>query len=317
MNEFTNILKKLNELPIYLAGHINPDQDSICSCLALALFLKSIGKQAYVLLKDEDLDIINWNPNPKLIINDIKTTNSFNFIALDVNEKKRLGDYEKYFDLAKFTINIDHHQDNKYESDFTISNPNASATCEIIFDIINNYDMNLLTPQICQYLYSGILNDTNCFTRRISNNTLYIVQQLINKNINYSNIINETFSQRSLYEYKALSKVINEIEFDEFHYVVIDKSFDEYKYLTHNQIVKKIAEDLRKIKGIETLILLIKDGNKIVGKCMTNINANANKIAEIFNGGGHKKEAGFTIYDEYIDNIIYKIKLFILKKESH
>ena len=29
------------ETPIYIAGHIIPDQDSICSCLALASILKN------------------------------------------------------------------------------------------------------------------------------------------------------------------------------------------------------------------------------------------------------------------------------------
>ena len=31
--------------PIYIAGHIIPDQDSICSCLALASILKKYDKE--------------------------------------------------------------------------------------------------------------------------------------------------------------------------------------------------------------------------------------------------------------------------------
>ena len=49
-----------------------------------------------------------------------------------------------------------------------------SSTCEIIYQIISSYSKKSLTKDICEYLYSGILNDTNCFSRRLSNKTLTI-----------------------------------------------------------------------------------------------------------------------------------------------
>jgi len=312
MKNLINILNNLDNSPIYLSGHLKPDQDSICSCLSLALFLNQIGKKAFVLLEEKDKELLNWKPEYNLIKSTI-TDATYNFIALDLNEKKRLGNYEKFFDNANYTVNIDHHQDNKDEANYTISDTSASSTCELIFNIINNYSSNFLTKDICEYLYSGMLNDTNCFTRRLSKNTLSIAQQLINNNINYSYIINKTYNERSLYEFKALAKLINEIKYDKFHYVIIDKNEPEFIELTHNQIVKKIAEDLRKIQGIDIFILLIKEGSTIVSKCMSNISENANEIAKLFNGGGHKKEAGFTVSNLSPNDIIDKIKLYLKK----
>ena len=48
------------------------------------------------------------------------------------------------------------------------------------------------------------------------------------------------------------SNMINHLNYN-FHYVVVDKRDEAFSKLTHNQIVKKIAEDLRKIDGIDCI----------------------------------------------------------------
>ena len=297
-----------NRLPIYIAGHITPDQDSICSCLALAEFLNNNKKKPKVLIEDKDLDVISWHENTKFLTNEVKEK-EYNFIALDMNEKKRLGVFEKYFDSANITFNIDHHENNKLEADYTLFNSNMSSTCEMIYNLIK-FDKKNFTKEICEYLYSGILNDTNCFSRRLTNKTLSIAQKLINFGIDYKNIINKTFAECSLYELKALAEIVNNLQFDGFYYTIIDKEKEVFKSLTHNQIVKKLAEEVRKVKNIDNLVFFIKDKNIIKAKVMTNKTDNASIIAELFGGGGHKKEAGFTT-ETSIDEIIKTIKNFL------
>ena len=305
-----DVLLNLDNLPIYIAGHLKPDQDSVGSCLALAEFLSNNGKTAYVLLEEKDKDIIEWQNDYSRIVYDVSHS-EFNFIALDMNEKKRLGRFEEFFDKAKFRINIDHHQDNKNEADYVLSVPGISSTCEMIFNVINAHGKGEFTKSICECLYAGIFNDTNGLGRRLSNQTLAIVQKLINFGIDYAYINKKTFTERTFYEFKALAKLVNEIKFDEFHYVVVDKEDEAFSKLTHNQIVKKIAEDLRKIEGFDVFLLLIKNKDTIVAKVMSNISENADKIATIFGGGGHKKEAGFTIKNVSIEEVIQKTKQYL------
>ena len=78
-------------------------------------------------------------------------------------------------------------------------------------------------------------------------------------------------------------------------------------------LLKQIAEDLRKIDGIDLLVVLIKNQETIVAKVMTNSSDSADKIALLFGGGGHKREAGFTIKDISVDKIIEEIKKYIQK----
>ncbi len=303
------LLKNLGaNTPIYIAGHINPDYDSICSCYALAHLLNKQNKNVFILTNSKDY-ILPWQDDEIKIADNINTKEYF-FISLDLNEPKRLGDFSKFVANAKLSINIDHHQNNAFFSNYTLSKPKFSSTCEIIYCICKN-EPNFLDKKTASLLYCGMLNDTNGFTRRLTKSTLNIAQKFINIGINYREIIKTTFANRTLYEVKATAEIVKNIVFDDFHYAVIDKSKKEYKDLSYNSIVKKIAEDLRRITDLKTFVIFIKTNNQIQAKVMTNVSENANQIAEIFGGGGHKKEAGFTVIGEEIPNMVLKIKEFL------
>ena len=55
-----------------------------------------------------------------------------------------------------------------------------------------------------------------------------------------------------------------------------------------------LSEEIRKIEGIDILIVLIKYKDKITGKVVSNVSKNAHLIAKCLGGGGHSGEAGFT-----------------------
>lgn len=304
------LLNLPNNLPIYLAGHIRADQDSVGSCLALAKFLNANGKNAKVLLNPKDMEVISWFDDLSLICHKIVEAD-YNFIALDVNEAERLGEFEDYFKTAHVTINVDHHQNNLYEANYTLSKPGISSTCEMIFNIISQSGKEYLTQEICSLLYSGIMADTNCFTRRLSNKTFYVAQKLINSGFSYVDVVKKAFSKRTMYEFKALAKLVNEIKFDGFHYVVVDQRLEEFKHLSHNNLVKSIAEDLRKIEDIDIFLMIIIRDGYITTKTMSNNSECADKIAMQFGGGGHKKEAGFTVNNLTVEQIISKTKRFL------
>lgn len=314
MENFTQILEilKNTNLPIYIAGHINPDYDSISSSLSLARLLEKLNKNAHVLLQSPSEDIVSTLHNAYLIANKIQHKD-YIFVALDLNETYRLGIFEQDYFNAKTTINIDHHQGNHTNADYIVSNSKVSSTCELIYNLICELNKDYLDLEINECLYAGIMTDTGCFSRRVFNKTLNIAQELINSGVNYERLIREAYSKRSVYELKALSILVNDLKFDKFHYVIMDRTLDCFKDLTHNEIVKTIAEEIRHIVGIDVFLMIIKEENSITTKCMSNISKNADKIAELFGGGGHKGEAGFTTNKYSIDDIIQKTKLFLEK----
>ena len=44
---------------------------------------------------------------------------------------------------------------------------------------------------------------------------------------------------------------------------------------------------------------------------MSNVTKNANLIAQQFGGGGHKGEAGFTVKDMTVEEILNKVKEYL------
>ena len=286
--------------------------DSIGSSLALGATLQKLGKEVYVLLEDYDLEISKVHHNTHLIRHDV-AHDKICFIALDLNETYRLGRFKKFYENAEFKINIDHHQGNRTNADIVISMPEKSSTSEIVYNIICSYGREYLDLNIGEDLYTGIMTDTSGFARRLSPYTMSIAQRLINMGVDYDTLIRETFSHRTLYELEALAELVNQIEFDEcLHYVVIDKSKEQYSRLTHNQITKTIAEELRKIEDIDVFFIFILENGQITAKCMSNITKNANVIAGMFGGGGHKGEAGFTT-KLTVEEIVSETKKFLLK----
>ena len=67
---------------------------------------------------------------------------------------------------------------------------------------------------------------------------------------------------------------------------------------------------------MDVFVLLIRNNDVITAKCMSNISENANKIASLFGGGGHKKEAGFTVKNISTEEIIDKIKMYVNSKNA-
>lgn len=315
MFKILNVIKTLknldDNLPVYLCAHSAPDEDAINSCIGIKTALEYLKKDCYILLDSKDTKILSWQKNKVQTVDKV-THQKYNFIALDLNETSRLGKFENYFKNAQITINIDHHSGNKTNATFVFSDPKSSSTCEIVYLIINSLNKKLFTNNLCSSLYAGIMTDTNCFSRRIGKKTLQIAQKLINNGIDYSYINKQTLWKRTKEELLSVGKLVEIIKQEEnFSYVVVDQSIYPFNTLTLNDLTKKIAEDLRKLDFLDTFLFIVKHtDNQITTKVMTNSLLVADKIAEIFSGGGHQKEAGFTT-NLSITQILLKTKQFL------
>ena len=111
--------------------HASPDGDTLGSAYALYYGLKERGKQAVVLCSDVIPNKYNYFVTETDYIDKENTT----VIAVDVADKKLLGDFETQFgDIVD--LSIDHHISNTRFSKFLYLDANASATCEIIFELL-------------------------------------------------------------------------------------------------------------------------------------------------------------------------------------
>lgn len=304
-----NTIDSLDEKPILIAGHKNADYDSICGCLALTRVLNKLGKTAYTLIEEKDMEKTYWL-NTRSIICEYTLKANFNFILLDANRKNRLGVFESLFDAATTTINIDHHEDNKNDATHTFIDENISSVCEILYNLIKEYD-NILDKEIASLLYSGIASDTNSFYKRTTPATMMSASKLLEYGVDAPFVIKHTCKNMNLEESYVLADMIKKIKYDSFHYIVLDRKNEFYKKVPYNTIFKKCASYIYEIIDISVLgIFLIELDGSVSGLLRSNCDINVDIIAKELGGGGHKKASGFET-TENLTTVISKVKQYI------
>lgn len=292
--EIKTVMEKIpNNQPIIIAGHENADMDSIGASLSIAYFLEKIGKKdVTVLLAEKDMYKIRWFNQNKFLAQ-YTQKNNYVFIMVDLNRKERLNEFESYFDNASLTINIDHHEANKRECKYILEDSVISSTCEIIFNLFSYFNYKL-DKNIASLLYAGILTDTSGFSHRLTHKTLYIASKLLEYEIDYQYITKKTFLERTMPEIKALSKILDNIHYDIFHYVIMDRKDIIFRDLEYSLLFKKMVPILKNIEGVKVMGIFLVDNDKIFGEFKANADIDISKLAIQLGGGGHKKSAGFT-----------------------
>ncbi|MFA5602559.1 MAG: DHH family phosphoesterase [Bacilli bacterium] len=296
MNNYKEIKEVLFNIPddklILLAGHECPDMDSIGSTLALTRFLNKIGKKAFMLLEEKELKKLDWFKDNSYIISS-SNENPYCFIFLDTNRKSRTGVYEKYFDNAELTINIDHHENNKVEAKYVLSISEISATSEIIYNFFKMFDIKI-DKKTAELLYAGLITDTYCFFQRTTSLTFMMAAELLEYDIDYSMITMECYSSITNEEANALTDMLSNINYNEFHYIIINKKNDIYQNINYTTIFKKLVFIIRNIKEIKLLGIFMLDDDNVIGEYRSNCDIEVDKLAQKLNGGGHKKSSGFV-----------------------
>ena len=122
-----------------ISGHVRPDGDCAGSTLAVYNYIRTYYPEVSVELYLESIpSVFNFLQNADKICNTSVEDKEFDlFIALDSADLGRMGDNEKYFHSAKRTLCIDHHVSNPHFAQDNYIVPDASSTCELVFDIID------------------------------------------------------------------------------------------------------------------------------------------------------------------------------------
>ncbi len=143
-----------------LTSHARPDGDAVGSVLACAQILRSLGKQADVVLSDGIPHIYRPLPYANQVLQ-TKTVNGNYEAAIilecDSVERTRLEGLG-----SKFLINIDHHRSGKAFGHINWIDPNACATAEMIYRLGREAGVEI-SSEIATCLYTAVMTDTGSF----------------------------------------------------------------------------------------------------------------------------------------------------------
>ncbi len=294
---------------ILITTHVNPDGDAIGSSFALYNFLIKYDHNVNVIVPNSYPDFLTWmkgnddvviysneKENARFLVN-----NSSIIFCLDFNSLSRINELGELINLSKSVkVLIDHHLDPVKFYDIAYHNSNASATAELIYELIEMINIDFLDKDIAECLYTGILTDTGSFKFPSTSSKVHrIVADLIDRGVDSSNVNGLIYDTNSLNRLKligfSLSKKLKLIGNNKAAFIVLTKD-DLLKFKFGKGDTEGLVNYALSIMGVNMATLIVETREKIKFSFRSIGNFSVNDFAkQNFNGGGHKNAAGGSL----------------------
>ncbi len=299
-NAVLNVIRRHRKFLV--TTHHNPDADAISSVLAVGLFLKSKGKQVYMLNEDACPDWLKFLPATSILkkASEVARLDYDAAIVLDCGDLKRIGGVRRFIKEDKPLVNIDHHMTNERFGSVNVVRPKASSVCEIIFDLFKEA-RHPLNRNLALLLYSGIMTDTGSF--RYDNTSALchkMIGELMSYKISAARMYKHLYTGIPVVDMKLFTDVIHKARllYDNKVYCVTLPKKIESRFSKSFDLREKMFTFLRSVEGIEVIVILTELNPK---ETQVNLRSQGDfdvaSLSQQFDGGGHRKAAGCKIYE--------------------
>lgn len=287
------MLSKANTVAIF--GHVRPDGDCVGSTVGLYNYITAnypkIEATVFIEPFVESFKLLNGTEKVCHEYDGREVDLAF---LMDTPTFERIGAKgTECFKKAKYTCNIDHHISNPLNlCDVNFVEPEASSACEVLYFQLDNVK---ITKQAANCLYLGIVHDTGAFKFSCtSKRTMNVVGDLIDKGIEFSKIVNETYYTRTYKQtlatgYAMLNSKLA-LNGKVIHSYITKEDLEKFN-ATPSEL-NSVIDTLREVNGTEVTIFLYPVDDKYKISLRSNYFVDVNAIASVFGGGGHVRAAG-------------------------
>lgn len=296
MSQLTD--KLVNVQTAAIMGHVRPDGDCIGSCLGLYNYIKQNYPEIQVVVYlEKPAGKFGYLQNIDEVCSDPSEDRAYDLcVCLDCSDKERFGPFVKYLDTAKDSLCIDHHITNLNFAAANVVEPESSSTCEVLYEQL---DETRIDKAIAECLYTGIIHDTGVFKySSTSARTMEIAGKLMEKGIDFTSIIDDSFYTKTYIQNQVLGRALLEsVSFMDGKCIFSAfRQQDMDFYGVESKDLDGVIEQLRITNGVECAIFLYEVGNhEFKVSLRSNTSLDVSKIASYFGGGGHVKAAGCTM----------------------
>lgn len=307
---FEQIVK--NSQSFAITTHVNPDGDAIGSEIGLAEWLKSLGKQVYIVNHSETSNIYNFLANGDPQVEQFTEAKHHELLrsvdaifVLDVNDPSRVRSLEPYVRAGKNVAVIDHHLEPKVFAQNYFIDTEACSTGEMIYRMIAHAQPDLggtISPRGAMALYTAIMTDTGSFKfPRTDSEVFRICAELLDLGADPVVSYNEVFNTSPATRLLLLRESLNSLEYEYDNRMAI-------QLITQDQL-KSLGADEEEVDGfvqmpfqvngivLSVFILELREGWKMSVRSKGDISAAM--LAQAFGGNGHFHAAGARFYDKY------------------
>jgi phosphoesterase RecJ-like protein len=285
---------------ILITAHIDPDGDAVGSCLGLKLALRHLGKTADVVLDSPLPPTLLFLPEAETIRRPEEIGKRYaTAFVLDSSSLDRVGAVaEKAFAPGAKVAVIDHHWGNEGFGDLRLVDPEASATAELVYDLIQALRVPL-TREIAECLYTGILSDTGGFRyANTSSRTLRVAARLVEEGARSSVVAEALYATKTAPSLRILGLALASLETQgggRIGAMTISREMFE-KAGAKPEDADGIVQYAKALVGARVGILIQEIApNEIRASLRSDGTVDVNQVASQFGGGGHRNAAGLRV----------------------
>lgn len=310
INAVRHVLESGNRFVVL--AHKNPDGDAVGSTLALCHYLRSIGKEAVVVLPNGFPQFLAWLPGADGVLLyetgkeqcDSAIAAADALFCLDFNLLSRTGDVCAALEKSSATkVLIDHHPQPSGEFAISISHPEACSTCELVFRVITALGgIESIDFDMAQCIYTGMMTDTGAFAYASARKDVYlIIAELLDKGIDKDWIYRKVFynfsvTKMRLWGYTMYDKLK---VYNKYNAALITLSHSELmRFYASKGDTEGLVNQPLQVKGLRFSCFLREEQPGKINVSLRSVDdfpCNA-VAAEFFNGGGHKNASGGELY---------------------
>jgi bifunctional oligoribonuclease and PAP phosphatase NrnA len=300
-----------------LTTHVNPDGDGLGTEVALAIYLKTLGKQATILNYSATPEnylflanlypIVQYDPSQHIqLIENVEV-----IIVLDTNHPDRISAMKPaLLSSQAVKICIDHHPEPADFADLYILDEASTSTGEIVYRLLNFLSSNSFSSETAIALYTAIMTDTGSFRYpKTDTETHKIIAQLIQTGADPVAIYQHVYEHGSLNRMRLLGKALATMQMTDdgkIAYIVLTREMldstnttevDTEAFVPYTLAIDKVQIGLM----FSELPGFVKVSFRSKGDIWIN------ELAKEFGGNGHKNSAGARIPNAQLKEIISQV----------
>ncbi len=309
----------INKDTAIIMGHKRPDADSFGAAVGVYRLVKTLGKNAHIVLNETTSAIRPVLKNFKgnsvygndMIITGEEAISKINadtlVVVVDVN-RPSMTECEELLTLAKSVVVLDHHrQTNEKIENATLSyiEPYASSSCEMVAEMLQYIDEKVKVRTVeADAIYAGIVIDTDNFVTKTGVRTFEAASYL--RRCGADAVRVRKLFRSDIYSFKQLAEgVINsEVFMSEYAISQVQPESSDAPTV----IAAKVANELLEIDGIKASFVVTNKDNTAYISARSVDDVNVQVIMEKLGGGGHANIAGAQLKDITNEQAVLKIK---------
>ncbi|MEQ1643987.1 MAG: bifunctional oligoribonuclease/PAP phosphatase NrnA [Pyrinomonadaceae bacterium] len=279
-----------------ITTHVKPDGDGVGSSLGLCWLLRSLGKEAEVIVHGDVPPAYRSLPGADEI-RDVSYVNG-KYDAVFVIECSDITRPGIEGLSSQFTVNIDHHATCEHFGTINWIDSTASAVGEMIYNLCKAIG-GRITKEIAECVYLALVTDTGSFHfPNTSDRTLKVASELIKAGARPAKIGEAVYNNYPWSRIELMRQVLGTVKRDETGRIAMLR-----QTLAMRDAAEAIDGDNNGFvniplaaKDVQAVVYMREVGpNQFRASLRSKGDINVAKVAERFGGGGHKNASGLSI----------------------